>query len=135
MRNPNQFLYDRLDMYWEDGMIPKEIPDSITQNLNSNRPLREYQTEAFARFIHCLHKDFPRKEKPLHLSFNMATGSGKTLIMAGLILYLYEQGYRNFLFFVNSNNIIEKTKDNFINVDAPKFLFNKDIRIQGNPVH
>ena len=134
MRNPNQFLYDRLDMYWEDGMIPKEIPDSITQNLNSNRPLREYQTEAFARFIHCLHKDFPRKEKPLHLSFNMATGSGKTLIMAGLILYLYEQGYRNFLFFVNSNNIIEKTKDNFINVDAPKFLFNKDIRIQGNPV-
>ncbi len=134
MRNPNQFLYDRLDMYWEDGMIPKEIPDSITQNLNPNRPLREYQTEAFARFIHCLHKDFPGKEKPLHLSFNMATGSGKTLIMAGLILYLYEQDYRNFLFFVNSNNIIEKTKDNFINVDAPKFLFNKDIRIQGNPV-
>ena len=134
MRNLNQFLYERLDMYWKDGMIDKEIPDSITQNLNSNRPLREYQTEAFARFIHCLHKDFHGKEKPLHLSFNMATGSGKTLIMAGLILYLYEQGYRNFLFFVNSNNIIEKTKDNFINVDAPKFLFNKDIRIQGNPV-
>ncbi|MDA0062985.1 DEAD/DEAH box helicase family protein [Brachyspira hyodysenteriae] len=30
--------------------------------------------------------------------FNMATGSGKTLIMASLILYLYEKGYRNFLF-------------------------------------
>lgn len=134
MQNPNLFLYERLDMYWKDGMIPKEIPDSITQNLNPNRPLREYQTEAFARFIHCLHKDFHGKEKPLHLSFNMATGSGKTLIMAGLILYLYEQGYRNFLFFVNSKNIIEKTKDNFINADAPKFLFNKDIRIQGNLV-
>ena len=52
---------------------------------------------------------------PLHLLFNMATGSGKTLIMAGLILYLYEKGYRNFLFFVNSTNIIEKTKDNFLN--------------------
>ena len=43
----------------------------------------------------------------------MATGSGKTLIMAGIILYLYDKGYRNFLFFVNSDNVIEKTKDNF----------------------
>jgi type III restriction enzyme len=54
----------------------------------------------------------------------MATGSGKTLIMAGLILYLYEQGYRNFLFFVNSTNIIEKTKDNFLNPASIKYLFN-----------
>jgi hypothetical protein len=27
----------------------------------------------------------------------MATGSGKTVMMAGLILYLYERGYQNFL--------------------------------------
>ena len=134
MRNPNLFLYQRLDMYWEDGMIPKEIPDSITQNLNPNLPLRDYQNEAFSRFIFCFDNSPFGLQKPLHLLFNMATGSGKTLIMAGLILYLYEQGYRNFLFFVNSKNIIEKTKDNFINVDAPKFLFNQDIRIQGQPV-
>ena len=121
-------------MYWEDGMIPKEIPDSITQNLNPNFPLRDYQNEAFARFIYCFDNNPFGMHKPLHLLFNMATGSGKTLIMAGLILYLYEQGYRNFLFFVNSNNIIEKTKDNFINTDAQKFLFNQDIRIQGQPV-
>ena len=57
----------------------------------------------------------------------MATGSGKTLIMAGLILYLYEKGYRNFLFFVNSTNIIEKTKDNFLNPLSPKYLFNETI--------
>jgi hypothetical protein len=38
----------------------------------------------------------------------MATGSGKTVMMAGLILYLYEQGYRNFLFFVNRGQIVEK---------------------------
>ena len=31
--------------------------------------------------------------------------SGKTLIMAGLNFYLYEQGYRNFPFSVNSTNI------------------------------
>ena len=57
----------------------------------------------------------------------MATGSGKTLIMAGLILYLYEKGYRNFLFFVNSTNIIEKTKDNFLNPLSSKYLFNENI--------
>ena len=57
----------------------------------------------------------------------MATGSGKTLMMAGLILYLYEKGYRNFLFFVNSTNIIDKTRDNFLNNTSIKYLFNKSI--------
>ena len=85
-----------------------DIPDSITRNLNPAFAIREYQEEAFARFIHCFNEDFTGKETPLHLLFNMATGSGKTLIMAGLILYLYEEGYRSFLFFVNSTNIIKK---------------------------
>ena len=57
----------------------------------------------------------------------MATGSGKTLMMAGIILYLYEKGYRNFLFFVNSTNIIDKTKDNFLNNTSIKYLFNKSL--------
>ena len=48
--------------------------------------------------------------------------------MAGLILYLYEKGYRNFLFFVNSTNVIEKTKDNFLNSLSSKYLFSKTIR-------
>ena len=96
--------------------------------------IREYQIEAFARFIHCLNHDYPGKRKPLHFLFNMATGSGKTLIMAGLILYLYENGYRNFLFFVNSTNIIKKTQDNFLKIDASKYLFNQEIYIKGNPV-
>ncbi|MYK22849.1 type III deoxyribonuclease, partial [Candidatus Poribacteria bacterium] len=99
-----QFLYEQLDTLSEFGMLKKEMPDSITQNLHPKFELRPYQVEAFARFIHCLNNDFPSKRKPLHLLFNMATGSGKTLIMAGLILYLYEQGYRNFLFFVNADN-------------------------------
>ena len=59
----------------------------------------------------------------------MATGSGKTLIMAGIILYLYEKGYRNFLFFVNSGNVIEKTKDNFFNSASTKYLFGPTITI------
>lgn len=134
MRNPNLFLYERLDIYWDDDMIPKDIPDSITHNLNPEYVIRDYQTEAFARFIYCYENSPFGMQLPLHLLFNMATGSGKTLIMAGLILYLYEQGYRNFLFFVNSKNIIEKTKDNFINTDALKYLFNQEMRIDGHPV-
>ena len=76
----------------------------------------------------------PASPFPLHLLFNMATGSGKTLIMAGLILYLHDQGYRNFLFFVNSTNIIEKTKDNFLNPASIKYLFNQAIHIGGQRV-
>jgi type III restriction enzyme len=44
-------------------------------------------------------------------------------------LYLYEQGYRNFLFFVNRGQIVEKTKDNFINQFSSKYLFNDKIII------
>ena len=106
----------------------------IAQNLNPTFELRPYQEDAFASFIHYFNTDLPGKEKPLHLLFNMATGSGKTLIMAGLILYLYEKGYRNFLFFVNSTNIIEKTKDNFLNPRSAKYLFSENIHVDGEHV-
>ena len=132
--NPHGFLYEQLDVLSRFGALNEEIPDSITQNLNSAFEIREYQEEAFARFIYCLREDFDGKSTPLHLLFNMATGSGKTLIMAGLILFLYEKGYRNFLFFVNSTNIIRKTQDNFLNSDTSKYLFNKGIYIGGKRV-
>ena len=131
------FLYQRLDAlsgFELSDLLDREIPDSITQNLNPAFEIRPYQEEAFARFIRCFNKDFEAKCLPLHLLFNMATGSGKTLIMAGLILYLYEQGYRNFLFFVNSTNIIRKTQDNFLKSNTTKYLFNKEIYIGGKRV-
>lgn len=64
----------------------------------------------------------------------MATGSGKTVIMTGLILYLYTKGYRKFLFFVNQNNIIEKTKENFLNQSSIKYLFADSIELMGEQV-
>jgi len=131
---PEQFLYQELDSFSRWGGLRKELPDSVTLNLNPNYELREYQAEAFARFFHCYKNDFPGKTSPLHFLFNMATGSGKTLIMAGLILYLYEQGYSNFLFFVNNTNIIEKTKDNFLNPLSSKYLFNQEIFIDNHRV-
>ncbi len=132
---PKKFLYDLiLEEFGKRTIQNTEIPKSLTDNLNPTFELREYQKEAFARFLLCFENDFPGEEKPLHFLFNMATGSGKTLIMAGLILYLYEKGYRNFLFFVNSTNIIEKTKDNFLNPRAAKYLFNENIDFEGKRV-
>jgi type III restriction enzyme len=126
---PEPFLYETLDAVSRMSLLKREVPHNVTLNLNPRYELRHYQIEAFARFLHCHSNEFPGKTYPLHFLFNMATGSGKTLIMAGLILYLYEQGYRNFLFFVNSTNIIEKTKDNFLNPASIKFLFNQEIVI------
>ena len=128
---PEKFLYEQLDALSGFNGLPKAIPNSVALNLNPRFELRPYQVEAFARFFRCVQDDFPGKARPLHLLFNMATGSGKTLIMAGLILYLYEKGYRNFLFFVNSTNIIQKTRDNFLNSLSGKFLFTPDI-MMGN---
>ena len=126
---PEQFLYEKLGNISEFGALSKEMPKSITLNLNPRYEMRPYQDEALFRFMYCYEKDYPGKTLPMHLLFNMATGSGKTLIMAGLILYLYEKGYRNFLFFVNSTNIIQKTRANFLNPESSKFLFVPDIVI------
>ncbi|MCH4604965.1 DEAD/DEAH box helicase family protein [Helicobacter pylori] len=64
-----------------------------------------------------------------HFMFEMATGSGKTLVMAGLILECYKQGYQNFIFFVNSTSILEKTKLNFTDSVSSKYLFSENINI------
>jgi len=125
-----KYLYERLvEEFGKRTIAQTEIPASFKDNLSKNFDLRPYQIETFQRFICYYKNDLDFKECPSHLLFNMATGSGKTLIMAGLILYLYEQGYRNFLFFVNSTNIIEKTKDNFLNPASIKYLFNQEITI------
>ena len=113
--------------------INKDIPKYIVDNLNPRFKLRSYQIEAMARFIHYL-KEYPDRKRPTQLLFNMATGSGKTLLMAANILYLYNNGYRNFLFFVNSTNIIEKTRDNFLNPLSPKYLFNQKIKFEDKEV-
>ena len=111
------------------------VPNSIKDNLRPGYGERPYQIEAFKRYIYLDQEELEEKpHKPYHLLYNMATGSGKTLIMAGLMLYLYEKGYRNFLFFVNSDNIIKKTKDNFLNPQANKYLFNNKLVIEGRKV-
>ena len=113
-----------------EGYYKSNIPDNLEKNLNPNFLIRPYQKEAFGRFKYYM-ESYSGHEKniPTHLLYHMATGSGKTMIMAGLMLYLYEQGYRNFLFFVNSTNIINKTRDNFLNSSSSKYLFSDSVHL------
>lgn len=114
----------------------KKLTNYIVHNLSQQFSIREYQREAIARLIYYLN-DYPYKSFPIHLLFNMATGSGKTFLMASNILYFYKLGYRNFVFFVNSTTIIKKTKANFLDKASPKYLFaekvtfnDKEVQIQ-----
>lgn len=119
-----------------ENVFSSLVPDYIISNLNPNFDMRPYQKEAFGRFEFFL-DSYPNKpkNKPLNVLYHMATGSGKTLIMAGEILTLYKRGYRNFLFFVNSTNIIKKTKENFLNKGSSKYLFNDSINIDGELIN
>src|SRR6218665_628037 len=110
-----------------------DLPNYIIQNINPKFEIREYQKEALNRFKFYLN-EYIERVKPTQLLFQMATGSGKTLIMAGCILQLYKQGYRNFIFFVDSINIIEKTKDNFLNISSSKYLFNSQIQFDAKAI-
>ncbi len=110
-----------------EDYFKSRVDAEIVQNLNSKFELREYQKEALGRFDFYF-SEYQKRQWPAQLLFHMATGSGKTIIMAANILQLYKQGYRNFIFFVNSTNIIEKTKDNFLNPLSEKYLFAQKIK-------
>jgi len=129
-----QTLYERLANYWDDGHISKALPEYIIENLNLNFHLRTYQQQALAFLFYYLN-DYAKRIKPSQLLFHMATGAGKTLVMAAAILHLYKRGYRNFLFFVNSTNIIEKTRDNFLNASSSKYLFAQKVKFGAKVVY
>ena len=129
-----QFLYQKVDILKEEA-ISIDIPEIITKGLSKKIILREYQIEAFKNFLVYYENDNLKKNKQIHTLFHMATGSGKTVIMAGLILYLYTKGYRKFLFFVNQTNILEKTIENFTNPLSSKYLFNDVIEYLGNKIN
>lgn len=129
-----QFLYQKVDILKEEA-ISIDIPEIITKGLSKKIILREYQIEAFKSFLVYYENDKLKKNKQVHTLFHMATGSGKTVIMAGLILYLYTKGYKKFLFFVNQTNILEKTIENFTNPLSSKYLFNDVIEYLGNKIN
>lgn len=131
-----QTLVEKVSSVSELGFLDqyKILPHYVVKNLNQRFWVRAYQQEAIARFIYYL-TDYPDKSFPVHLLFNMATGCGKTLLMASNILYLYQQGYRNFIFFVNSTTIIKKTMANFLDKSSPKYLFAEKVVFDDTETH
>lgn len=135
-------LYEWLDREMRTityAMNPHEVPEYVKANLRDE--LRHYQEEAFRRF------QFMQDDNLLtgisnagfrreHLLFNMATGSGKTMVMASLMLYLYKEfNYQNFIFLVNTDAIIKKTRENMLNTQSNKYLFNPNgIFIDGEQI-
>ena len=128
----SQLLTQEFDALAKHGALNTDIPEDITKNISSHITMRPYQLMVLKRWLFYIEKYDACPHA--HLLFHMATGSGKTVLMAALILDLYRRGYRNFLFFVNSSQIIQKTKENFLNSASSKHLFAPNVRINNKPV-
>ena len=121
------YLYKKLEV-GKDFIDPNviAIPKYISDNLKYE--FFDWQKSAFENFL--INESSEKyKKNPSHLMFNMATGTGKTLLMAATLLYYYKQDYRHFIFFVNQNNIVDKTENNFIDNTHSKYLFKQNIVI------
>ena len=104
----------------------------LDENLKHN--LRRYQQSALL-YLNWSQSQKDANEKYNQLMFNMATGSGKTDVMAAVILYYYKEfNYTNFLFVSNTTAVVDKTKENFFNSDSSKYLFSAPINIDGERV-
>lgn len=126
------FLFEKIKHAKEFG-AEKKVPEYIINGLAPNIKLRDYQLNAIENFM--IYKEGKlSKNRQIWNLFHMATGSGKTVIIAALILYFYNQGYRNFLFFVRNINIIDKTLENLTNHSSKKYLFNHPLEIEGKNI-
>ena len=121
----NEILHRRIEEQFNSLFVePPEVPDYVQDNLS--HPLRDYQAQALKQLIYTQELDNADLSFN-HLLFHMATGSGKTLVLASTILYLFkEHNQQNFIFFVNSDAIIKKTYDNLTNESSSKYLFRKE---------
>ena len=132
----NPFLFEEAELNVGLKNLAKiEIPNYITDNLKYN--LFDWQKSALQHFLayENVENDLVKDGKaPTHLMFNMATGTGKTLLMAALILYYYKQGKRHFIFFVNQNNIVGKTEENLLNPNHNKYLFQQNIVMENKTI-
>lgn len=120
--------FDRLGLFAENY----ETPNYLKANLKD--ALRPYQDGAL-RYLHYAQNNKEANISYKHLLFHMATGAGKTMVMAGAILYMFkEYGYQNFIFFVHTDAIIQKTKENLLNELSSKYLFNQPLEIEGEKI-
>ena len=132
---PKKYLFEDLkSRAYELDIRKPQIPFYIKENLKFD--LFEWQKDALLNFLLFQEIKIVEEDKnPTHLLFNLATGTGKTLLMAAVILYYYKQGKNKFIFFVNQNNIVGKTEDNLTNPLHNKYLFQPNIVIDDKVVN
>lgn len=130
-----EFLYEFYDSLSKHQTVDfkTKVPNYIKQNLKYD--LRPYQLEAIGRYLYYRNEDKSYSENQEHVLYNMATGSGKTMLMAAIILEKYKQGERNFIFFVNNDNILTKTRANFLANGTGKYLFSDKITVDNQVVN
>ena len=130
----DKYLFETLkDKAFDLEISKQRIPTYIMENLRF--PLFKWQEDALQNFL--LAEAIKKVENPgtaSHYMFNMATGTGKTLVLAASILYYYKQGYRNFIFFVDQNNIVGKTENNLTDASHHKYLFTNPIVIDDKTI-
>lgn len=118
----------------------QDLPKYITDNLKHT--LRYYQKSALRNLLIILkafddensesYEIFKNFKHVNQFLFRMATGSGKTDVMAASILALYkEKNVQRFLFTTNLKSVLNKTHENLINDGSEKYLFNSRITIDG----
>ena len=111
-----------------------KLPTLYYLDENLKHSLRPYQQTALFS-LDWSQRQRNADERYNQLMFNMATGSGKTDVMASVILYFYKEfNYTNFLFVSNTKAVVDKTKDNFWNTNSAKYLFSAPINIDGERV-
>ncbi|OBX06381.1 hypothetical protein QV08_10375 [Gallibacterium salpingitidis] len=124
-----RFKRNYLDLFgdndrWDYSYIQNNLKDK----------LRPYQEETLF-FFHDCQSNSKTELNFRHLMFNLATGAGKTMLMAATMLYLFkEKGFQNFLFFVHTDGILQKTIDNLVNTGSSKYLFTQVIEIDGRDI-
>jgi len=131
----------------------QQTDKGFIQEINSAmiHDFRDYQEEALAAFDFFMNQDketYPFKEElfekelgerslknpiPFY-GFEMATGSGKTLIMGALILYLHKKlGKENFLIITRGKTIYKKTIKNF-DMNHKDRIFSNNLNLDYNVV-
>lgn len=110
----------------------QKLPLHIKQNLKHS--LRDYQFSAIHN-LDAVEKLDGKEDSYNQLMFYMATGSGKTDIMAAIILYMYQaHDYQCFLFTTSTTAVVNKTIDNLTNIASPKYLYKNPLVIDGQRI-
>lgn len=135
MKTKSQTFYDLVNQDQQYKMVLGSSSSNTIENYNKIQhllkyPLRPYQVEALSAFQLFWKDGFDSrslKQKTIQqakdddgkivqwsrVGFEMATGSGKTLLMGATVLDLYHRGFKDFLILTPNTILFDKTVENF----------------------